>query len=96
MHEYELAGSHYEMGRQYASLLKMNDPASWSATEKQLQFTRACAVDWASNDITVNAILPGGFFTEPNQRWAKIHPEVITTFKAQIPMGDFGKPDRPC
>ena len=24
MHEFELAGSHYEMGRQYASLLKMN------------------------------------------------------------------------
>jgi gluconate 5-dehydrogenase len=58
-----------------------------------LQFTRACAADWAAHNITVNAILPGGFFTEPNQRWAKIHPEVIATFKAQIPMGDFGKPE---
>lgn len=58
-----------------------------------LQFTRACAVDWASHGITVNAILPGGFMTEPNQRWAREHPEVIQTFKAQIPMGDFGPPE---
>ncbi len=58
-----------------------------------LQFTRACAADWAPNKITVNAILPGGFMTEPNQRWAREHPEVIETFKAQIPMGDFGQPE---
>lgn len=58
-----------------------------------LQFTRACAVDWASHKITVNAILPGGFMTEPNQRWSKLHPEVIATFKAQIPLGDFGQPE---
>src|SRR5205085_3903407 len=58
-----------------------------------LQFTRACAADWAPHRITVNAILPGGFMTEPNQRWAKIHPEVIATLKAQIPMGDFGRPE---
>ena len=58
-----------------------------------LQFTRACAIDWVSHGITVNAILPGGFMTEPNQRWARIHPEVVATFKAQIPMGDFGKPE---
>jgi NAD(P)-dependent dehydrogenase (short-subunit alcohol dehydrogenase family) len=58
-----------------------------------LQFTRACAVDWAPHKITVNAILPGGFMTEPNQRWSKLHPEVIATFKAQIPLGDFGQPE---
>jgi NAD(P)-dependent dehydrogenase (short-subunit alcohol dehydrogenase family) len=58
-----------------------------------LQFTRACAADWAPHRITVNAILPGGFMTEPNQRWAKVHPQVIETFRAQIPMGDFGRPE---
>jgi NAD(P)-dependent dehydrogenase (short-subunit alcohol dehydrogenase family) len=58
-----------------------------------LQFTRATAVDWAPHRITVNAILPGGFMTEPNQRWSKLHPEVIATFKAQIPLGDFGQPE---
>ncbi|MSU80104.1 MAG: SDR family oxidoreductase [Gemmataceae bacterium] len=58
-----------------------------------LQFTRATAVDWAPYRITANAILPGGFMTEPNQRWAKIHPEVIATFKSQIPLGDYGQPE---
>ncbi len=58
-----------------------------------MQFTRATAVDWAPHRITVNAILPGGFMTEPNQRWSKLHPEVIATFRAQIPLGDFGQPE---
>jgi gluconate 5-dehydrogenase len=58
-----------------------------------IQLTRACAADWAPHGITVNAILPGGFLTEPNQRWAQTHPEVIRTFRAQIPMGDFGRPE---
>jgi len=58
-----------------------------------LQFTRATAVDWALHRITVNAILPGGFMTEPNQRWSKLHPEVIATFRSQIPQGDFGQPE---
>jgi gluconate 5-dehydrogenase len=58
-----------------------------------LQFTRCCAADWARKGITVNAILPGGFMTEPNQRWARIHPQVIETFKSQIPMGEYGRPE---
>jgi len=58
-----------------------------------LQFTRATAADWAPHGITVNAILPGGFMTEPNQRWAREQPEIIAAFKAQIPMGEFGRPE---
>jgi gluconate 5-dehydrogenase len=58
-----------------------------------LQFTRAVAADWAPHGITVNAILPGGFMTEPNMRWAQESPDVMATFKAQIPMGDFGRPE---
>lgn len=58
-----------------------------------LQFTRAVAADWAVHRITVNAILPGGFMTEPNQRWSKLHPEVIEKFRANIPMGDYGQPE---
>jgi NAD(P)-dependent dehydrogenase (short-subunit alcohol dehydrogenase family) len=57
-----------------------------------VQFTRAVASDWAPFKITVNAILPGGFMTEPNQRWRKLHPEVIETFQQQIPMGCYGEP----
>jgi gluconate 5-dehydrogenase len=58
-----------------------------------IQFTRATASDWAPHNVTVNAIAPGGFMTEPNQRWAKLNPGVIETFKSQIPAGDFGKPE---
>ena len=58
-----------------------------------LQFTRVTAADWAPHGITVNAILPGGFMTEPNQRWAREQPAIIEAFKAQIPMGDFGRPE---
>ncbi len=64
-----------------------------TAKGAMLQFTRAVAADWAPQGITVNAILPGGFFTEPNQRWARTHPEVIERFRSNIPMGDFGKPE---
>jgi len=41
----------------------------------------------------VNAILPGGFMTDPNRRWREIHPEVIEEFQRQIPMGRFGEPE---
>ncbi len=58
-----------------------------------VQFTRATAADWAPHGVTVNAICPGGFMTEPNIRWSREHPEVIETFKKQIPMGDFGQPE---
>ena len=58
-----------------------------------VQFTRAVAVDWAHHRITVNAICPGGFMTEPNIRWSSLHPEVIDSFRKQIPLGDFGPPE---
>ncbi len=58
-----------------------------------VQFTRATAVDWAEHNITVNVICPGGFMTEPNVRWAKLHPEVVANFRQQIPMGDHGQPE---
>jgi NAD(P)-dependent dehydrogenase (short-subunit alcohol dehydrogenase family) len=58
-----------------------------------IQFTRATAADWAPLRVTVNAICPGGFMTEPNQRWAQLNPEMIQTFKSQIPAGDFGQPE---
>ncbi len=58
-----------------------------------IQFTRAVATDWAPHKINVNAICPGGFMTEPNVRWASQNPQVIETFKQQIPMGDFGQPE---
>jgi len=58
-----------------------------------IHFTRATAADWAPHGVTVNAIAPGGFMTEPNQRWAELNPAMIATFKSQIPAGDFGIPE---
>jgi gluconate 5-dehydrogenase len=57
------------------------------------QFTRSVAADWAEHGVTVNAICPGIFMTEPNQRWAKSAPERINSYLAQIPMGRFGRPE---
>ncbi|HBJ38632.1 MAG TPA: short-chain dehydrogenase, partial [Planctomycetaceae bacterium] len=58
-----------------------------------VQFTRATAVDWAPHRITCNVICPGGFMTEPNVLWSQSHPEVISGFRQQIPLGDFGQPE---
>lgn len=58
-----------------------------------IQFTKTVAVDWAEHGVTANAICPGGFWTEPNQGWAKSHPEVVERFKAQVPTGDYGRPE---
>lgn len=58
-----------------------------------IAFTRATAADWAPHGVTVNAICPGGFMTEPNRRWAADNPEIIKTFEDAIPMGKFGEPE---
>ena len=58
-----------------------------------IQFTRSVAADWAPHGVTVNAICPGVFMTEPNQRWAKENPKVIENFRRNVPAGDSGKPE---
>lgn len=58
-----------------------------------VQFTRAVAADWAAAGVTVNAICPGLFMTEPNQRWARERPEVIAGMAARTPIGRFGDPE---
>jgi len=57
-----------------------------------LQFTRSVAADWAQYGINVNAICPGIFMTEANERWAKTSPDRIAGFLANIPAGRFGQP----
>jgi gluconate 5-dehydrogenase len=58
-----------------------------------IHFTRAAAADWAARGVTVNAICPGLFMTEPNQIWAKKNPKVIETFVNAVPMGRAGDPE---
>jgi NAD(P)-dependent dehydrogenase (short-subunit alcohol dehydrogenase family) len=58
-----------------------------------VQFTRATAADWAPHRVTVNAICPGLFMTEPNQRWLRERPEMIDGIKQRTPMATFGEPE---
>ncbi|HEV3262327.1 MAG TPA: SDR family oxidoreductase [Gemmataceae bacterium] len=56
-------------------------------------FTKTLAVDWAPYGVTVNAIAPGGFLTDPNRRWFSEMPELKQTFESMVPMGRLGEPD---
>ncbi|MEO3427429.1 SDR family NAD(P)-dependent oxidoreductase [Pelagibius sp. CAU 1746] len=58
-----------------------------------IQLTRSLAVDWAPHRITVNAICPGIFATEPNKAWAEKHPEIIESYVSNIPLGELGAPE---
>lgn len=58
-----------------------------------LMLTRSLAVDWAKHGITVNAICPGIFGTEPNKIWAQKNPAIIEGYIQTIPMGKLGEPE---
>ena len=64
-----------------------------SAKAAVVQLTRSLAVDWAPHGISVNAICPGIFLTEPNRAWSKSHPEVIEGILKNIPQGRLGEPE---
>jgi NAD(P)-dependent dehydrogenase (short-subunit alcohol dehydrogenase family) len=55
-------------------------------------FTRAVAADWAPYGVTVNAIAPGVFLTDPNRRWFAENPELKETIEGMVPMGRLGEP----
>lgn len=56
-----------------------------------LQLTRTLAVEWATENITVNAISPGPFATEM-MRPVLDDPERAAAFLRRIPVGRFGDP----
>lgn len=55
-------------------------------------FTKSVAADWASSNVTVNAIAPGAFLTDANRRWFGERPELKTQVEERIPMGRLGEP----
>jgi gluconate 5-dehydrogenase len=55
-------------------------------------FTKALAADWAPFGVTVNAIAPGGFMTDPNRRWFSEKPGFQKEIESNIPMGRLGEP----
>jgi len=58
-----------------------------------IHFTRAVAADWAPHRVTVNAIAPGAFMSESTLRWSRLRPALLDSLKAQIPMGELGRPE---
>jgi NAD(P)-dependent dehydrogenase (short-subunit alcohol dehydrogenase family) len=58
-----------------------------------LHFTRCAAADWAPHGITVNAICPGLFMTDANEKWNETRPGVIQAIVNNIPIGRTGKPE---
>ena len=65
---------------------------SYSATKHGvLSLTRSLAMEWAKENIRVNAISPGFFVAEQNR--AVLTPERREAIIRQTPMGRFGEPD---
>ncbi|MCX7377357.1 MAG: SDR family NAD(P)-dependent oxidoreductase [Alphaproteobacteria bacterium] len=58
-----------------------------------IHFTKAVAADWAPHRVTVNAILPGFFMTEPNKRWARENPAMVDNIRDSVPIGEAGQPE---
>jgi NAD(P)-dependent dehydrogenase (short-subunit alcohol dehydrogenase family) len=56
-----------------------------------LQLTRTLAIEWAADNITVNAISPGPILTEMTRPIAD-DPVRYREFCARIPLGRFGEP----
>jgi len=56
-----------------------------------LQLTRTLAIEWAPDNVTVNAISPGPFITEMTRPLLD-NPEAFQRFTERIPLKRFGEP----
>jgi gluconate 5-dehydrogenase len=64
-----------------------------AAKAAMMHFTRCAAADWAQHGITVNAICPGMFMTDPNREWAAANPAGMRAVTDATPLGRCGEPD---
>ena len=71
-------------------------PAYNAAKAAEIMYARSLAVEWAKDNIRVNAVSPGSIIF-PNGGWARRQerdPEVIADFIARdLPLGRFGTPE---
>jgi len=58
-----------------------------------VQLTKSLAIDWAVDQIQVNAILPGWIVTELSAKGRRDVPGLIETVCARTPAGRWGEPE---
>ena len=77
-----------------ASYLGQPYAANYAATKGgAISLTKALAIEWAGDNIQVNAILPGLVLTEMTGPGAKAAPEFDAMVRARTPAKRWGAPD---
>lgn len=54
--------------------------------------TKSLAVEWASDNIRVNAIAPGYFLSDMTKQFTESNPELAADWTSRIPLGRMGDP----
>jgi 2-deoxy-D-gluconate 3-dehydrogenase len=57
-----------------------------------VQFTKACAIAWAKDNINVNSILPGWLHTDMTGAFLKMYPEREKLIEDRTPLARWGQP----
>jgi NAD(P)-dependent dehydrogenase (short-subunit alcohol dehydrogenase family) len=68
--------------------------AGYSASKGGVSnFTRAMALDYADDEINVNALAPGIITTAQNVEWRENNPELVDEWHEETPWPRFGTPE---
>jgi NAD(P)-dependent dehydrogenase (short-subunit alcohol dehydrogenase family) len=75
-------------------LVGTEDSAGYSASKGGVSnFTRAMALDYADDEINVNALAPGIITTAQNAEWRETDPELVEEWQEKTPWPRFGSPE---